>query len=231
MTAPEQAEFVKNHLGPAFENADIKTKIIVYDHNADRPDYPIHIYRDTAAARYVDGSAFHLYGGTIEALTDVHNAFPEKNIYFTEQMVVERPGDSLLRITSPVRRLIIGATRNWSRIVLEWNLAADPENKPFTDRGGCPMCQGAVTIDKDSVSRNLAYYSVAHASKFVRPGSVRIHSSTTDSLSNVAFKTPAGKFVLIVSNDSKKDIKFSIVHRQKTANTSLGGGSVATYVW
>jgi len=231
MVAPDQALFVKKHLGPAFQSAGLKTKIIIYDHNADRPDYPISILDDAEARKYIDGSAFHLYGGKIEALTDVHNAHPDKNIYFSEQMVVERPGAADINITGPVRRLIIGATRNWSRTVLEWNLAADPENKPFTDRGGCPTCQGAVTIDKDNVSRNIAYYSVAHASKFVRPGSVRIASNELTNLSNVAFKTPDGKKVLIVANTGKEMANFNISYNGKILPATLDKGAVGTYIW
>lgn len=231
MVAPDQAIFVKKNLGPAFEKSGIKTKIIIYDHNADRPDYPITILNDKEARKYIDGSAFHLYGGKIEALSDVRDAHPDKNIYFTEQMVVERPNAATINITGPVRRLIIGATRNWSRNVLEWNLAADPENKPFTDRGGCPTCQGAVTIDKDKVSRNLAYYSIAHASKFVRPGSVRIASNELPDLSNVAFKTPEGKKVLIVANTGKEATNFNISFNGKMVSATLDKGSVGTYIW
>jgi glucosylceramidase len=231
MTAPDQADFVKNNLGPAFKKAGIKTKILVYDHNANRPDYPIRIYDDPQARQYIDGSAFHLYAGDIEALTDVHNAYPDKNIYFTEQMVVERPNADKLNIASPVSRLIIGATRNWAKNVLEWNLAADPEYKPYTDRGGCSMCQGAVTIDKDEVTRNIAYYSVAHASKFIRPGSVRIATNSNDTLSNVAFKTPSGQHVLIVSNNSHDEQKFHINFKGKSAVAVLPARAVATYVW
>ena len=231
MVAPDQATFVKKNLGPAFKKAGLSTKIIIYDHNADRPDYPISILDDPEARKYIDGSGFHLYGGTIDALTDVHNAHPDKNIYFTEQMVVDRPNDKGISIASPVKRLIIGATRNWSRNVLEWNLAADPDNKPFTDRGGCPTCQGAVTIDKNAVSRNLAYYSIAHASKFVRPGSVRIASNETETLSNVAFKTPAGKHVLIVANTGKESANFNISFNGLMVPASLDKGAVGTYVW
>lgn len=231
MVAPDQAFFVKRYLGPAFAKANIKTKIVVYDHNADRPDYPISILDDPEAKQYIDGSAFHLYGGKIEALTDVHNAHPDKNIYFSEQMVVEQPNAAGINIVNPVRRLIIGATRNWSKNVLEWNLAADPENKPYTDRGGCSMCQGAVTIDGDNYSRNLAYYAVAHAAKFVRPGSVRIASNDLPDLPNVAFKTPAGKYVLIVANNSKAAADFNIDQNGKTLATTLDKGAVATYIW
>ncbi|MGM9474895.1 glycoside hydrolase family 30 protein [Pedobacter sp. GSP4] len=231
MVAPDQALFVKAYLGPAFAKANIKTKIVVYDHNADRPDYPISILDDAAARKFIDGSAFHLYGGKIEALTDVHNAHPDKNIYFSEQMVVEQPNAALINIVNPVKRLIIGATRNWSKNVLEWNLAADPENKPYTDRGGCSMCQGAVTIDKDNYSRNLAYYAIAHASKFVRPGAVRIGSNDLTDLPNVAFKTPAGKHVLIVANSGRDTAAFNLSYNGKMMEATLDKGSVATYIW
>jgi glucosylceramidase len=130
-----------------------------------------------------------------------------------------------------VRRLIIGATRNWSRNVLLWNLAADPRNQPHTDNGGCGTCQGAITIDGNNVSRNVAYYAVAHASKFVRPGSVRIASNNLDSLPNVAFKTPDGKKALIVVNGAQTSQTFNIRYRGRVVVTTLNGGSVGTYVW
>jgi glucosylceramidase len=235
LVAPDEADFVKNNLGPAFASAGIHTKIIVYDHNADRPDYPIFILNDPDAKKYIDGSGFHLYGGKTSALTDVHNAHPDKNIYFTEQMVVDfnhgKVETTKINIAGPVSWLIVGATRNWSKNVIEWNLAADPEFKPFTDRGGCNSCQGAVTIDKDSVSRNLAYYSIAHVAKFVRPGSMRIGSNETETLGNVAFKTPDGKIVLVVANTSNDLQTFDIRYNNKYATVSLNGGSVATYLW
>ena len=229
MLAPDQAIFVKSHLGPAFKAAAIKTKIIIYDHNADRPDYPISILNDAEAKKYIDGSAFHLYGGKIEALSEVHNAHPDKNIYFTEQWV-GAPGNFKKDIFEHVNKLIIGASRNWSRTVIEWNLAADPSSNPHTDRGGCDRCLGAVTIDKNEVKRNPAYYIIAHAAKFVRPGSVRIGSDITGDLANVAFKTPDGKIVLIVLNTGKAQADFNVTAIGKTFAANLNAGAVATYV-
>lgn len=252
----EQADFIKNNLGPAFEKAGIKTKIILFDHNCDRPDYPLVLLSDPGVAKYVDGSGFHHYAGDIGALSLVHLARPDKNLYFTEQMVTERPGSREINLTNPVKRLIIGTTRNWSKNVILWNLAADPLNDPHTDNGGCSMCQGAITIEGDKVTRNIAYYTVAHASKFVRPGSVRIVSTNrsdntvalyedeqrpgvfrtalienTDVLPNVAFKTPQGKIVLIVANDTWSTGSFSIQYNGMFANIRLLPGSVGTYVW
>lgn len=231
MQAADEARFISEDLGPAFHGAGIKTKIIVYDHNCDRPDYPLTILADPAARKYVDGSGFHLYGGEITALTKVHDAYPKKNLYFTEQMVVDHPGDPTLHIASPVARLIVGAPRNWSRNVLLWNLAADPQFGPHTNNGGCPVCEGAITLDGNKVTRNVAYYVVAQASKFVRPGSVRIASTEVDGLANVAFLTPGGKKVLIVANTGSAPVKFEIAYGHKGLVSTLGAGAVGTYVW
>ena len=230
MLAEDQAVFVKNHLGPAFENASLQTKIIIYDHNADRPDYPITILNDPEAKKYIDGSAFHLYGGEIEALSEVHEAHPDKNLYFTEQWV-GAPGNFPENLQWHTRELIIGATRNWCKTVLEWNLAADPEQNPHTDRGGCDRCLGAITIDGDKVIRNPAYYIIAHASKYVRPGAVRVGSNEVGGLPNVAFKAPNGDLVAIVLNDTDKEQGFAISSGDGGIKTALKAGAVGTYVF
>lgn len=229
MPAEAQKEFVRDHLGPEFEKNNIKTKIIVYDHNADRPDYPITILDDPEAAKYVDGSAFHLYGGTIDAVSQVHDAHPNKNLYFTEQWV-GAPGDFAKELTWHTENLIIGAPRNWCKTVLEWNLAADENQQPHTDRGGCDRCLGAVTITGDEVTREPAYYIIAHASKFVRPGSVRVDSNMADGLPNVAYQTPNGNIVAIVQNTSKEDKTVKINAGDKNAVVALKAGAIATFV-
>lgn len=228
MPATEQADFIKQSLGPAFKQAGIKTKIIIYDHNADKPEYPITVLNDPEAKRYIDGSAFHLYGGVIENVSKVHEAHPDKNLYFTEQWI-GAPGDFGGDLQWHTKNLIIGASRNWCKTVLEWNLAADSEQKPHTP-GGCTQCLGAVTIDGDLVIRNPAYYIVAHASKFVRPGSVRIDSNITADLPNVAFKTPEGKIAVIVLNDSNSNQKFNIKIGEELFEVSLPEGSVGTFI-
>lgn len=233
MTAEEEADFLKKALGPTFRKQHIAAKIILYDHNCDRSDYPLTILADKDAAQYADGSGFHLYGGTIDAMSKVHDAFPSKNLYFTEQMVVDEPKNGPeLDIAKPVRDIVIGATANWSRNVLLWNLAADPSFGPHTPDGGCAMCEGAVTLDGDTVTRNRAFYTIAHASRFVRPGSVRIASTGgSESLPEVAFRRPDGKTVLLVSNPTGANKIFTIQSGGLTAKASLPAGAVGTYVW
>jgi len=230
MLASQQADFIKNHLGPAFQNANMKTKIITYDHNCNKPEYPIAILNDAAAYPYIDGSAFHLYEGDISALSTVHNAFPNKNVYFTEQYT-SNTGDFDGDLKWHTRNIIIGSMRNWSKTALEWNLANNASFGPNTPYG-CTTCKGALTVvSSDSFTRNVGYYIIAHASKFVPAGSVRIASNLSGNLQNVAFKTPEGKKVLIVENDGNAAESFNIKYNGKWIKTSLEAGSVGTYIW
>ena len=229
MPAVAQTEFIKNHLGPAFEAEGLETKIIIYDHNADRPDFPISILNDPDAKKYIDGSAFHLYAGEIEALNEVHEAHPDKNLYFTEQWI-GAPGDFPDNLSWHTRELLIGATRNWCKTVLEWNLAADENEDPHTDRGGCDRCLGAITIEGNKVTRNPAYYIIAQASKYVRPGARRIASNIPEKLLNVAFQNNDGSMVVIVLNDGADNKEFNISVRNQVIQSKLQPGEVATYV-
>jgi glucosylceramidase len=228
MFPKEQALFIKKELGPAFRAAGIRTKIVLYDHNCDAPEYPISILTDPEARPYVDGSGFHLYAGPITAMSVVHDRFPDKNVYFTEMMAVNR---NEFNAAGPVARILVGATRNWSRNVILWNLAADPFFKPHTDNGGCSMCQGAITIAGDIIERNLAYYVIGHASKFVPDGSVRIGSTDSAELPNVAFTTPDSKTVVVVANPGKNIRKFNLVSGGRSAQAELHSGAVATFLW
>jgi glucosylceramidase len=228
MSALQQADFIKNHLGPAFRTAAVSTKIILWDHNCDNPTYPITILNDAAAKSFVDGSAFHLYNGDISALSTVHAAHPDKNLYFTEQWTGANgsfDGD----LKWHVRNVIIGSMKNWSKVALEWNLANDGSYNPHTP-GGCTECKGAITLD-GAINRNVGYYIIAHASKFVPPGSVRIESTNVGNIFNAAFRIPDGRKVLIAVNDGTTAATFNIRFKGKIAVASLPAGAVATYVW
>ena len=232
MNAEAQNTFIKNYLGPLFKRNNCKTKIMIYDHNLDRIDYPLSILDDPATNKFVDGTAFHLYGGSIDAMAYVHKKFPNKNLYFTEQMIDSRRVDLLNDLNWHVKNLIIGATRNWSKVVLQWNLATDANMGPHTPRPGCDICLGGVTIfPNDSIGRNPGYYIIGHASKFVTPGSKRIYSNSQNELLNVAFITPDKEKVLIVLNTQKKDLSFTIKYRNQQKLCALPPGAVGTFVW
>ncbi len=233
MTADEEAVFIGSALGPTLQKHHLRTKIISYDHNCDRPDYPLTVYANKSAEPYVDGAGFHLYEGTIDALTKVHNAYPDKQVYFTEQMVIDNPKHGPdLAIAGPEEKIVIGATASWSRNVLLWNLAADPTFGPHTANGGCPICEGAITLDGDAVARNVAYYTIAHISRFVRPGATRIASKVEGSVpSHVVFRNLDGSMVLLAANNTENVESFDVELHGLTMKADLTPGSVATYVW
>ena len=229
MTSAQQASFIKTYLGPAFQAAGISTKIIVWDHNCDNPGYPIDILNDPSAKTFVDGSAFHLYNGDISALSTVHNAHPDRNVYFTEQYT-SSTGGFAGDLKWHLRNVVIGSMRNWSRNALEWNLANDATFGPHTP-GGCDVCKGALTISGSVITKNVAYYIIGHASKFVPVGSTRISSTVFGNLYTVAFKRPDGKKALIVLNEGASAQLFNIKYKSKWVATSLDAGAVGTYVW
>ena len=120
--------------------------------------------------------------------------------------------------------------RNWSRIALEWNLANDPAFGPHTP-GGCTQCRGAVTIDGSKNTKNVSYYIIGQASKFVPPGSVRLGSTALEQLPNVAFRTPEGKTVLLALNETDQAQTFNINAGKQWITAALAAGTVGTFVW
>lgn len=233
MEASAQADFIKNSLGPAFEENDISTKIIAYDHNFDRPDYPVFIYEDAEASKYVDGAAFHAYAGEVSSMSTVHNAFPDKNLYFTEISGGEWATSFEDNLMWNTKNITMGATKNWSKNVVFWNLALDENYGPTNN--GCQDCRGVVTItSSNQIEKNVEYYAIGQFSKFVRPGAHRIGSTNFASntgLSNVAFENTDGSKVLVVLNESSVAKDFSVIIEGNSFTAQIDPRAVASIVW
>ena len=204
-TADARADFIGHHLGPLFAAHRMRTQILDWDHNWDEPQSPLAVLGDSVARRFVSGVAWHCYAGDVSAQSTAHDAFPEKDTWLTECAGGAWAPDFGENLRWNVRTLIIGATRNWARGVTLWNLALDAQHGPHL--GGCNDCRGVLTIDSatGTVTRNEEFYALAHASRFVRPGAVRIASTTgIDDLSTVAFRNADdGSIVLLTVNDSR----------------------------
>jgi glucosylceramidase len=232
MTAREQAEFLADYLGPAFRDEHLKTRIMVFDHNWDLIEYPIEVLSDGKAAAFAAGTATHCYGGNVTAQNELHERFPDKDIWLTECSGGDwQKGDLLEQQV----HLVIGATRNWAKSVVLWNLALDQNHEPFL--GGCTNCRGIITVNHASqpsqIVRTVDYTALAHASKFVTPGAYRVESNTFDqgSLEDVAFSNPDGSLVLLVLNSGGSVAAFNIAWAGKDASYKLPGGAVATFLW
>ena len=236
MSAAERAAVIGGHLGPLLAARGVKTKIFDWDHNWDRPEMPLGTLADPVARRYIAGVAWHCYNGDVAAQSKVHDAYPDKEVWFTECSGGEWMPKFDETLAWMTKDLVIGATRNWARGVLLWNLALDPRHGPHL--GGCGDCRGVVTIDPASgsvVSRNVEYYVLGHASRFVRPGARRIASdSGVADIDTAAFLNSDGTIAVIVLNGAKEKRELTLTQGTQGAQTyrlSLPAGAVATVVW
>jgi len=242
-------------LGPLLHKASPRTKILGYDHNwtthpgdiASTPpgedpetDYPYKLLQ-TPAAKWIAGTAYHCYSGDPSKQTDLHNAFPSKGIWFTECSGSHGPTDTPPQIfrgtlTWHARTLMLGTTRNWAKSVVNWNIALDSSGGPHL--GGCDTCTGLVTLQPDgTVTTDAEYYTIGHLSKFVKPGAVRIGSTSygttgwNGQLMSAAFRNPDGSTALLVHNENDDPRSFAVAVGEKSFEYELPGGSIATFTW
>lgn len=235
MYSSEQARLAIR-LGQRFQANGIDTKIVIWDHNWDNPYYPIFVLDNTEAKPYIAGTAFHGYAGEPSAQLQVVQAHPDKDIYFTECSGGEwgpHFGDNLIWDTS---NLIIDAVRCWAKTVVKWNLALDENHGPKID-GGCSDCRGVVTIKRlgrrAEVVREVEYYSLGHASKFVTAGARRIDSTEQpgQNIENVAFVNTNGSTVVIVLNPNTSRQNVELRWNGESLIYGLPGRSVTTFKW
>jgi glucosylceramidase len=233
MEAAEQTAFLADALRPALDAAGLHPKVLVYDHNWDRPDYPETVLRDARAGALAAGTAWHHYAGDPAVMTANHEEFPDKGQWVTESSGgTWQKGDVLAEEAGE----LIAVMRNWSRSYILWALATDDKHGPFI--GGCDTCRGLVTVDlsdpgKLVVRPELDYYVLGQASRFLVPGAVRVASDEPagSEIKDVAFRNPNGTIVLYVLNGAKTGRDFRIRFRAKSAVTTIPAGAVATFVW
>jgi glucosylceramidase len=235
-TASQEASFIGNNLGPDLQKAGLSTKIIAYDHNWNDTTFPETVLGDPTAGPYTAGVAWHCYAGDPSAQTTVHDAYPNKDTYFTECSGTQsaNPADTFAdSLDWQTENLIIGATRNWAKTVATWNMALNPSGGPSMN---CTDCTGVVTVDNsaDTAAYNAEYYVLGQASKFVKPGAVRIDSNTFGSgnVEDVAFRNPDGSNALIVLNaDTSNAHTFNVDENGQYFSYTLPARAVATFTW
>jgi glucosylceramidase len=227
----ERAEIIGRFVGPTFKSRGIRTQILDWDHNWDHPEMPLGVLADPVARQYVAGIAWHCYEGDVPAQSPVHDSYPGKDAWLTECSGGEwtpKFADVLGWMTD---KLIIGASNNWSRGSLLWNLALDPAHGPHT--GGCENCRGVVTIDPatGAITRNVEYYVLGHASRFVLPGAFRVASvKRSDEVEAAAFLNPDGSRVAILHRKTGNGPVSMAVDGERYT-VVLPSGSVATLRW
>lgn len=231
MSATQQARLIRDHLGPLFASEDVATKILAYDHNWDNTDYPIQVLGDPGANQYIAGTAFHAYAGNVSAQTTVHNAFPDKDIYFTEITGGDWATNFADNLAWNLQNIIIGNARNWGKTAIFWNLALDQNGDPHLN--GCDGCRGVVTIDKNdgSVTFNEEFYALAHATRGVQAGATRVNSTTSTAMNTVAFLNPDGSRAVVAMNTTNAAIQTRFIESGKHFRFTIPAKSAATFRW
>jgi len=241
MSWQEQAAFIKNALGPKFAAAGITTKIVAFDHNfnydniSDQISYPVKMYADPEVAKYVDGAAYHAYGGDKSELLNVHNAYPNKNLYFTEMSIgswnYSFDGDLMWSM----REIGIGCLNNYCKAVIVWNYMLDEKGAPNRP-GGCTTCYGAVDIssgDYKTLDRKSHYYMIGHLAKAISPGAVRIGTSgfQTSGLYYTAVENTDGTYGVVLQNDTNASIKVVLADASHWFTYTIPAKSVVSSRW
>lgn len=238
----EQRDFIKTAVGPKFEANGIKAKIYVFDHNynydnvASQKDYPLHIYDDPEAARYVAGAAFHNYGGRPDVMTGVHNARPDKELLFTETTAGDwNDGANLqTRLVSDMEEICLATVNNWARGAMVWNLMLDAERGPNRP-GGCTNGFGTVDIDKSykNITRNSYYYIIAHMAGVIKPGARRIATSgyTAQGLTYAAFANPDGTYGFVASNSGSTEQKITLDDGTRHFTGTVPARGIVSFIW
>ena len=239
-TAEEQRDFIKNFLGPTLQKAGMSSKkLICWDHNRDLLyQQASTILEDPGAAKYIWGIGFHWYetwtGGPMQFdnLKLVHEAFPSKNLIFTEGCKEKFSFDSLQSWSlgerygySMINDFNGGATA-WT----DWNILLDENGGPNHTGNFCFAPVHADSRNGQLIYTNAFYY-IGHFSKFVRPGARRIAvSSNRAALQTTAFVNKDGSIVVIVMNDTDKSWPYHLMMKGQAAVTESLPHSIATLI-
>ena len=112
----------------------------------------------------------------------------------------------------------------------------DSDGKPYRP-GGCSTCYGAVTLStKDhsfkGITRNSHYYNVAHCSKVLRPGAVRLGISghVPDGVTCQWYRNPDGSYALIILNQGS-DALMNIVTDKVSIKLRIVAKSIQSVIW
>ncbi|MBN1765319.1 MAG: carbohydrate binding domain-containing protein [Sedimentisphaerales bacterium] len=238
MSASDQIKLIKK-VGPRFQAEGIDAKIVIYDFNWDNTGFPLSVLGNTQARAYIDGVAWHHYGGDVSAQTTVHNAYPAKGTYFTEGAIGEwaHPEGDFDGCLIHAANLIIDTTRNWAKCVVLWNMALhELYNGPITPgENGCWTCFGLITIDSNTraITRNSPFYALGHISKYVKSGARRIDSNDTSAtpVKNVAFVNTDGSIVVFALNRATDARNFQVNWNGSSFIYPVPGRSVTTFTW
>jgi len=224
-----EADFVRGQLGPAFERAQVKTKIWIIDHNYSLWGRAMGELETPGVRKYTNAIAWHGYVGQPEWINRVQSAYPDVEMYWTEGGPDYTEPDYMTG-WAKWSATFTGILRNCCRSITAWNFALDEVGKP--NIGPFP-CGGLVSVHSQTkeISYCGQFWAFAQYSKFIKRGAHRIDSqSTATDVLHVAFENPDGQRIAVLTNPGPA--RSCVVKvGGKSANVSLTQHSVTTLAW
>ena len=212
-SAEQERDFVRDHLGPALHAAGLgAVRIVVWDHNRDRMvERASVIYGDPEAARYVWGTGFHWYGENhFEQVQLVHDAWPDKQLLFTEGCQEGGPHHGSWELGERYARSMINDLNRWTVGWIDWNLLLGMDGGP-NHVGN--LCSAPILADTaaDTLHRQSSFFYIGHLARFVRPGARRVLcAASRQALECTAFENTDGSLVTVLMNATEEPIAFAL---------------------
>ncbi|MCX6152027.1 MAG: glycoside hydrolase family 30 protein [Ignavibacteriales bacterium] len=234
-TAEEERDFVKNYLGPTLKSAGLSNlKLMIWDHNRGLMYQRAKVlYDDPEASKYVWGTGFHWYvGDHFNNVKLLHDAYPEKELVFTEGTEATFYPDSLnqWKWGEVFGRSMINDLNNWAAGWTAWNVILDEQGGPNHVGNFC-MAPIICNTKTGELTYMNSFYYLGHFSKFIRPGAKRIIcSSNSDDLLATAFINPDGKIAVVVMNQTENNINFDTWLDNSIVKTDCTAHSIMTLV-
>ena len=232
-TAEEERDFVRDHLGPALQRAGLgHVRIVVWDHNRDvMVERASVIYGDAEAAKYVWGTGFHWYGEDhFEQVQLVHDAWPDKQLLFTEGCQEGGPHHGSWALGERYARSIINDLNRWTVGWIDWNLLLDEHGGP-NHVGN--FCSAPVLADtgSDRLMHQSSFWALGHFARFIPPGAERVLcASNRQALECCAFVSSEGRTAVVVLNRSDDSHALRLVIDSTAYASTLPPHAIASFV-
>lgn len=235
-TAEDEMIFVRDYLGPVFEEEGLEDiKIFIWDHNKERLyERTRDILKDKEANRLISGVGFHWYTGDhFEAVQLVREIYPDKELLFTEGCVEYSRFGATNELDKALMYAhdMVGNFNAGMNGYIDWNMVLDAKGGPNHVGNFCDapiMC----TQGEDDYTKRLTYYYIGHFSKYVKIGAKRIATTKyTDGLDVVGFINPDGEKVIIILNKTENTQIIRLRQEEKYVEIKIEAKAIYTCVY
>jgi glucosylceramidase len=241
---------LREHVGPLLKKEGIRTRIMLSE-APNREDaarnYPM-VLDDSAARQYVSVLPYHGYDNKDwDKILNLHRRYPDLPLWMTEVCYAYDAGTPK---SMPLPRFDFEDGDYWGNQIFNdlevdtsawiyWNMILDEKGGPWSvsEIHGNPdpnVQHPVVIIDRRSrkVTYTGLYYYLAHFSKFVRPGDVRIKTKgSLDGVRVMAFKAPDGEIVTELMNSRGEDVEMGLRFHDRVLRLKLPAISITTAFW